>query len=138
MPGLVPGIHAQKPSPTSKVVCSGAAWMAGTSPAMTSKDREQPNYISDSVSFRFPRTALREAGEGGRRSRPDEGQRKPLRYSTARKVQRLFTLFAFAFLGVSVGALTIAMRRPIHRERSVTIRDRRNADNMHFVIAQYH
>jgi len=37
MPGLVPGIHAQKPSPTSKVVCNGAAWMAGTSPAMTSK-----------------------------------------------------------------------------------------------------
>jgi hypothetical protein len=24
MPGLVPGIHAQKPSPTSKVFCNGA------------------------------------------------------------------------------------------------------------------
>jgi len=43
MPGLVPGIRAQKPPP-SKFVCSGAACgrmlrirlgMAGTSPAMT-------------------------------------------------------------------------------------------------------
>jgi hypothetical protein len=39
MPGLVPGIHAQKPSQTSKVVCGDAAWMAGTSPAMTPKGR---------------------------------------------------------------------------------------------------
>jgi hypothetical protein len=70
--GLVPGIHAQKPSPTtSKVVCNGAACgrmlrirlgMAGTSPAKTSKGSAQPNCISDSATFRFPRTALPAAG----------------------------------------------------------------------------
>jgi hypothetical protein len=51
---------------------------------------------------------------------------------------RFARLCTIAFLGVSAVALTIAMRRSIHRERSVTIRDRRNADNMHFMIAQYH
>ena len=35
MPGLVPGIHAEPTTPISKVSCGGAAWMAGTSPAMT-------------------------------------------------------------------------------------------------------
>jgi hypothetical protein len=79
--GLVPGIHAQRPSPTSKVVCSGAACgrmlrirlgIAGTSPAMTSKGSAQPNYVPDSETFRFPRTALhfrgRPVSEGARRS----------------------------------------------------------------------
>jgi hypothetical protein len=79
MPGLVPGIHAQKPSTTSKVVCVGAAWMAGTSPAMTSKDGEQPDCISDSVTLRFPRTALCKAGRSGARSATDEGRREPLK-----------------------------------------------------------
>src|SRR5580692_9442382 len=74
MPGLVPGIHAQKPSPTSEVVCSGAACgrmlrirlgMAGTSPAMTSRGSAQPNYISDSETFHFPRTALPQGGNIG-------------------------------------------------------------------------
>jgi hypothetical protein len=37
--GLVPGIHAWKPSRTSKVIYSSAAWMAGTSPAMTRRWR---------------------------------------------------------------------------------------------------
>jgi hypothetical protein len=35
LPGLVPGIHAERKLPTSKVSCNGAAWMAGTSPAKT-------------------------------------------------------------------------------------------------------
>jgi hypothetical protein len=35
VPGLVPGIHAVRKPPTSKVSCNGAAWMAGTSPAKT-------------------------------------------------------------------------------------------------------
>src|SRR5580692_8031068 len=35
MAGLVPAIHAVRPSLASKVSSSGAAWMAGTSPAMT-------------------------------------------------------------------------------------------------------
>jgi len=58
LPGLVPGIHAQKPSPTSKVACSGAAWMAGTSPATTSMGGAQPDYISGFATSRFPRTRL--------------------------------------------------------------------------------
>jgi hypothetical protein len=35
MAGLVPAIHAVTRSLTGKVFRSGAAWMAGTSPAMT-------------------------------------------------------------------------------------------------------
>jgi hypothetical protein len=35
MAGLVPAIHAVPPAQTSKVLFKGAAWMAGTSPAMT-------------------------------------------------------------------------------------------------------
>jgi hypothetical protein len=35
MPGLVPGIHAETPPHSLKAFDSGAAWMAGTSPAMT-------------------------------------------------------------------------------------------------------
>jgi hypothetical protein len=64
MPGLVPGIHADPLPPTLKVSCTGAAWMAGTSPAMTRKgclDRKIPRI---SRTLQFPRTALREAGEG--------------------------------------------------------------------------
>jgi hypothetical protein len=50
VPGLVPGIHAERKPPTSKVYCNSAAWMAGTSPAKTPKG---------SVSLRFSRvTAL--------------------------------------------------------------------------------
>jgi len=35
MPGLVPGIHADPPGRTSYISRDGAAWMAGTSQAMT-------------------------------------------------------------------------------------------------------
>jgi hypothetical protein len=35
MPGLAPGIHAALLSRTLTICSSGAAWMAGTSPAMT-------------------------------------------------------------------------------------------------------
>ncbi|HWG06396.1 MAG TPA: glycosyltransferase family 4 protein [Beijerinckiaceae bacterium] len=35
MPGLVPGIHAEPPAPSSKDLHGRTAWMAGTSPAMT-------------------------------------------------------------------------------------------------------
>jgi hypothetical protein len=35
MPGLVPGIHAEQGPQFWEIECSGAAWMAGTSPAMT-------------------------------------------------------------------------------------------------------
>ena len=64
MPGLVPGIHARKPSRTSIVVCNGAAWMAGTSPAMTPKGSEQTNYSSDFATFHFPRTVMRRREKG--------------------------------------------------------------------------
>jgi hypothetical protein len=50
MAGLVPAIHAQKPSSTVSVVCRGAAWMAGTRPAMTSKGGAQPDRIFISFS----------------------------------------------------------------------------------------
>jgi hypothetical protein len=62
--GLVPGIprrmrsirpHAQRPSRTSRVARGSAAWMAGTSPAMTSNGGAKPNCISDSTTFRCPR-----------------------------------------------------------------------------------
>jgi hypothetical protein len=36
MPGLVPGIHAERTVLSSEALRDGAAWMAGTSPAMTS------------------------------------------------------------------------------------------------------
>jgi hypothetical protein len=35
MPGLAPGIHAEPRAMKPKTMRSGAAWMAGTSPAMT-------------------------------------------------------------------------------------------------------
>jgi len=38
MPGLVPGIHAVQGRQCWEIECSGAAWMAGTSPAMTAVD----------------------------------------------------------------------------------------------------
>ena len=37
MAGLVPAIYAVTRPLASNVLCSGAAWMAGTSPAMTPK-----------------------------------------------------------------------------------------------------
>jgi hypothetical protein len=37
MPGLVPGIHAETQNEKPKTMRSGAAWMAGTSPAMTAE-----------------------------------------------------------------------------------------------------
>jgi hypothetical protein len=58
MPGLVPGIHALKPARTSRAAHGGAAWMAGTSPAMTSKVGAKANCIYDSATFRFPQTAM--------------------------------------------------------------------------------
>jgi hypothetical protein len=62
MPGLVPGIHAQKPSPTSKVVCGGAAWMAGTSPAMTTVGCTVIKFSRFSCRLEFPRTGLHKGG----------------------------------------------------------------------------
>ena len=67
MPGLVPGIHAEQGLQFWEIKCSGAAWMAGTSPAMTAVDciREAVAYLCES--FQFPRTALPLAGRGGGR-----------------------------------------------------------------------
>ena len=48
VPGLVPGIHAERKPPTSKVYCNGAAWVAGTSPAKT---------LRGSIPLRFSRAA---------------------------------------------------------------------------------
>jgi hypothetical protein len=39
MPGLVPGTHAAPFFKIFKAGCGGAAWMAGTSPAMTTWGR---------------------------------------------------------------------------------------------------
>jgi hypothetical protein len=50
MAGLVPAIHAQRPSSPLSGVCRGAAWMAGTSPAMTAKGGAQPDRIFFSFS----------------------------------------------------------------------------------------
>jgi hypothetical protein len=41
MPGLVPGIHAAPPRLIVKIFGGGAAWMAGTSPAMTTMATRQ-------------------------------------------------------------------------------------------------
>ncbi|HLJ72848.1 MAG TPA: hypothetical protein VKU03_16150 [Roseiarcus sp.] len=38
MPGLAPSIRARPQPQTLESVCSGAAWMAGTNPAMTHSD----------------------------------------------------------------------------------------------------
>jgi hypothetical protein len=43
MPGLVPGIHAAPLLKIFKAGCSGTAWMAGTSPAMTTSELESAN-----------------------------------------------------------------------------------------------
>jgi hypothetical protein len=48
MAGLVPAIHAGPPPRTSNVVRKGAAWMAGTSPAMTRGGRESPAHRTPS------------------------------------------------------------------------------------------
>jgi hypothetical protein len=70
MPGLVPGIHAQKPSRTSKDVCSGAArgrmlrirlGMAGTSHDGEGS-RIRPIVLRYCY-FRFPQTAVRKGGK---------------------------------------------------------------------------
>jgi hypothetical protein len=67
MPGLVPGIsrrmqsirpHAEPPTPTSKVPCNDAAWMTGTSRAMTRSGSTNGESSADSGISNFPRTAL--------------------------------------------------------------------------------
>ena len=65
MPGLVPGIYAEPTVHSLKHVRSGAAWMAGTSPAMTSVGRIEKAFSRATSAFHFPRTALPQAGEEG-------------------------------------------------------------------------
>src|ERR1700722_5915088 len=61
MPGLVPGIHAQKPSPPSRFTCSGAAWMA----------RDEPTAVrfesSKTLARRTPSPLVGEGRGGGSR-----------------------------------------------------------------------
>ena len=63
MPGLVPGIprrilgirpHAEPRQQNSKVHRSGAAWMAGTSPAMTRRGCTDAKYLTLCGHFSFP------------------------------------------------------------------------------------
>ena len=53
MPGLVPGIHAEPTALFLKDSSGGAAWMAGTSPAMTSDGCIDWESSCASSSFRF-------------------------------------------------------------------------------------
>jgi hypothetical protein len=54
VPGLVPGIHAVRKPPTSKVSCNGTAWMAGTSPAKTPRGSiHKDTTFCDSPMTRF-------------------------------------------------------------------------------------
>jgi putative transposase len=74
MPGLVPGIHAEPAAPSLKDSRSGAAWMAGTSPAMTSNSCIYRESSRTASGLPFSRTAVPRAGEGVMRSMTDEGK----------------------------------------------------------------
>jgi hypothetical protein len=63
MPGPVPGIHAGRSTKSSKVFANRTAWMAGTSPAMTTRScTKKPSHVASA--FPFPRTTLPQTGEG--------------------------------------------------------------------------
>lgn len=68
MPGLVPGIHAAWPVPSLTNCCGSTAWLAGTSPAMTSKGCEFRRFSRSADAFLFPRDSRAFFGEGGVRS----------------------------------------------------------------------
>ena len=87
MAGLVPAIHAVTQRPASTVDCGGAAWMAGTSPAMTLRgDAMTLGGDSDGLSRACPHPALRAtpgASPGGRlfsREREKGFAARPLRH----------------------------------------------------------
>ena len=65
MPGLVPGIHAVQGQQFWEIKCSGAAWMAGTSPAMTALDciNERKSLFACRSGFAANRQSLRAASE---------------------------------------------------------------------------
>ena len=87
MAGLVPAIHAVTQRPASTVDCGGAAWMAGTSPAMTLRgDAMTLGGDNDGLSRAYPHPALRAtpgASPGGRlfsREREKGFAARPLRH----------------------------------------------------------
>jgi hypothetical protein len=66
MPGLVPGIHAVQGPQSWEITCSGPAWMAGTSPAMTALDcrnERKPLFACRSGFPDSPALAGRGAGD---------------------------------------------------------------------------
>src|SRR5665213_893645 len=66
MPGLVPGIHAEPRALTLKVSCNGAAWMAGTSPAMTTIGCTVMKSSRTPCTLEFRRTAPHKEGGDSR------------------------------------------------------------------------
>ena len=69
MSGLVPGIHAVQGPQFCRIKCDGAAWMAGTSPAMTALDCVVESTSLFPCRFGFPGQPCANGERGGRRSK---------------------------------------------------------------------